>query len=444
MAKSKIVCKFGGSSNTCWDDVLKKKKIIENNPKRNIIVVSAHGKKAGDSFEKDTDVLERLANGDDIKLKEELMSKAKKIYPKVSQNLFEELSANLTKRIESTLSKKQRRDEIVSFGEYMCAKLTSAALGYEFIDAIDFMKLSNDFGNGKVLPESYDLIRKKLSGDGPFVVPGFYGAGPNGEIITMSRGGSDLTGAIIAVALNAEIYENFTDVSGILTADPKIIKNPNKISEMTFEEIRSLAYSGFNVFHEEAMIPLDKASVPVHLRSTFDFPNEGTYIVKDRIIDISKPVVGIAYKNGFCSFDISSFGLNSQKGAARDLLNVFANHNISIEHIITGVDNLSIIFRESELGDNLNNTKVIFRDLKNVIKEGSKIKLQKNLGSVVVAGSGMKGYRGVSAKIQLALANAGINLKFISQCPSETSIIYGVDSSDGKKAVRVVYKNQIE
>jgi aspartate kinase len=440
------VCKFGGSSTACWNDVERKKKIIEDDITRKVIVVSAHGKAY--DLDKDTNLLIDIANKKDIKKANFLIGKARRIYPYLEEKIFDKLEDILLDRINNeslrTDSPAAYEASIKSFGEELCAKLHSKALGWEYVDPSELFVFDGDFDNAKILPESKGMIRERLSGDKIFVVPGYFGYNKDGLIATLKRGGSDLTGSYIASSLDAIIYENFTDTNGIAVASPKIIKDPKIIEEMTYEEIRSLAYSGFSVLYEEAMMPVAEKGIPIHVRSTFDYPKKGTMIVENRKLKDEKAIVGVAYKPGLVAIDIDCFGLNDQIGIGEKILGQFRENNLSVEYITTGIDDMSIIFKKDQYldknPDRIKNIEEITPRVKSVVSNGY-VSFQDNLGAVVVAGKGLKGNRGIAAKIQKCLADNKINLRFISQGPSERCIVYGVEEKDGETAVRAIYKN---
>jgi aspartate kinase len=436
-----IVSKYGGSSSASPETVEIKRKITSDDSRRQIIVLSAHGKVG--QKKKDTDMLIELAKTKESSIIINLIDKAKGIYPNLADSHFEEIKTELTTRVLKDLSPNAYEDDIKSFGEYMCAKLSSKVLGYEFIDPKELFLVSTDYGRAKILPESERMIRERLlDKKGPFIVPGFYGFTKEGTIATLSRGGSDLTGAYIASALEAELYENFTDQLGILVADPRIIDKPKKIDEITFEEIRDLAYSGFSVFHEEAMKPVGDKSIPVHLRSTFEYPREGTYIVPDRIVDLKRPLVGVAYKGGLCSFEISAFGLNDSLGVGRRILSTFEDNKVPVEFVTTGIDDFGVIVRENYLA---RHSKVgeIIGDLTSCM-DGAKVEFKDGMGSLVVAGKGLRGNKGISADIQRTLADSGVNIRFISQGPRERCIVYGINADQESAAVNAIHDKYLK
>ncbi len=438
-----IVCKYGGSSTTSPESLEIKRNITSDDPRRQIIVLSAHGELDGEK--KDTDLLTALARTKDMSIIERIMNKARKIYTEIPVQRFRELEDDLVKRLRQELPEAALEDLVKAFGEHMCAKLSSETLGYEYVDPKDLFLVSGDFGRGKIVQKSQEMIRSRLLGRrGPFVVPGFYGFTENENVITLSRGGSDLTGAYLAAALDAGVYENFTDTEGILAASPRIVSNPKKIEEITFAEIRDLAYSGFSIFHEEAMKPLSAKGIPVHVRNTFTYPSQGTFIVSDRISSPEMPIVGVAYKDGFCSFDIDFFGLNDSVGVGRKILEIFERRNTPVEYLTTGIDDMSVIVNISYFSRNSYNASEVLSELRSILGEDANISLQQDLGSLVVAGKGLRGRRGISGEIQSLLADTGVNIRFISQGPLERSIVYGIQSTDGKKAVNALYDRYLK
>jgi aspartate kinase len=442
-----IVSKYGGSSCASYEDVQLRKRITSDDSRRQILVVSAHGIKPKDKGreEKDTNLLIELARTKERTYVDKIMQRAKSIYPQVSENEFSNLKSELEFRVNQCLEEDAYMDSIKAFGEYSSAFLSARAYGFEFVDPRELFVFSDDFGGAKILDESEDMIVKRLGGKkGPFVVPGFYGYTKDGMVATLSRGGSDLTGSYIANALGALIYENFTDTNGISRASPVFVEKSKKIDEMTYEEIRDLAYSGFSVFHQEAMVPVARGNIPVHLRSFDAYPERGTYIVSDRFVEEDKPIVGVAYKEGFCSFDISSFGLNEMVGAGRKILGVFEEQKIPIEHITTGIDDMSVILRKEKLGSNKKDIGLLIRRLKSVLNNGSEVSFQQNLGGLVVAGKGLRGNKGISARVQQTLADSNVNIRFITQGPLERCIIYGIDERDAGVAVNSVYDSYLK
>ncbi len=296
---------------------------------------------------------------------------------------------------------------------------------------------------GKTFSQSIFIRQKFFKFPGRFFrkvfqlsVDGFHGCTSDGLIATFEFGGSDLTGSYIASVLDALVYENFTDVDGVFSASPSIVKNPYLIREMTYKELRDLAYIGFNIFHPEATKPIELSGVPIHIRNTFKYPKTGTYVVPERISDPNRPIVGVAYRSGFCSFNIEGFvGLNEKI----KILQIFEKEGLSVEpYEPSSLDDLSIVLNQDQIQDP-HCAGRIKRKLDSLLGENNKVSFDEHLGTVVVAGKGLKGYKGISAKVQLCLAEVGINIRFISQGQKERSMVYGISQSDGNKAVNVVY-----
>ncbi len=435
-----IVCKYGGSSITCQEDIERIKRITSDDMRRRVVVVSAPGRRSKDDV-KVTDMLIELARTKSRPLLEKIVEKYQALCPCESMG---GLARKLQQRISRPIEHASYLDAVKSFGEEACAVIVARAMGAEFVSPKGLLLVSEDYGNAKILPESENMIRKKLLGKrGISVVPGFYGYTKSGNIATFSRGGSDITGAYINASLEASVYENFTDTDGIYAASPEIVESPKKIGIITFDEIRDLAYSGFKVFHETAMHPVGKKRIPVHVRNTFTYPAEGTYIVHDRLTEPNQPIAGVAYSGGLCSFDAAVFGLNNMLGIGRKVLQIFEDEAISVEFITTGIDDISVILKEEQIAGHPNKIGLITNRLYAAIGQEASIKFQEHLGSLVVAGKGLKGTKGISANIQMTLAEADINIKFISQGPLERCIIYGIEHRDGKKAVNAIYDKYI-
>lgn len=459
----RFVCKFGGSSISGGAERLKK--IVEDNPLRKIIVVSAPGK----SFQEDKKVTDKLI---EIIYQEGIntlggKSKDKRIIQEayspgyitaISKSIFgnythafgttaykfeDWFNETLKQRINDLNERKREaEDAIKAFGEEASAKMFAEFIGAEYVDAGEILKVSPHYAGGKLLEKSEELIKQKFTGNNLYVVPGFYGRTEDGKIVTFSRGGSDLTGAYMAVALGY-IYENFTDSDGIKSVNPKIILDAKKIDVMTYGEIRDLSVSGFSIFHEEAMIPLRKGRVPVHVRNTFTYPSEGTWVVSDRTSNAEKPIVGIGYRDNLCAFNIESLGMNEEVGTVCDLLAVFKNRNIPIEFITTGIDDTAVILNRNKLPTFPTAVDDIMRELQDRLGNYSSVDFEEHLSGVVIAGKGLKGRRGILADTADILSNQGINIKFMSQGPRESSMVYGIESVDLKKAITAIYRKYL-
>lgn len=431
-----IVSKYGGSSITTEQDIEQIKRITEDDLRRRVIVVSAPGKR-NEKDKKVTDLLIELAEKKDHNLISPIIERYTLLAPGREMHDLEEI---LLHRVDQCLPKEAYDDALKAFGEEACAKIVAEKIKATYLDPKELFLVTSHFGDAKILPKSVQMIGGTIW-DGLYVVPGFYGYTKDGLIATFSRGGSDLTGAYLAASLDAVVYENFTDREGILAADPALVKNPRKINVLTYTEIRDLAYSGFTVFHQEAMQPVEEKRIPVHVRKTAQYPQEGTYIVYERESNLRQPLVGVAYQAGFCAFTIERFGLNEQQGVMRDLLDLFEKEKKPVEFIFNTIDDITIISRTSAFQSYLALTNVM-KHIESVTGKKTAA-CEEHLGCLVVAGKGLKGRRGIAADIQQTLARAGVNIKFISQGSQERCIVYGIKSEDGKKAVNAVYKRYL-
>lgn len=430
------VCKFGGTSMADASSVRQVAKIVLSDPDRKFVVVSAPGKRfSGD--EKITDLLYKSFG-------EAQANDEKKSFSKVCERflcLEKELGINAVvgeflADIEERIRVSENPDYCASRGEFLSAKILAKYLGFEFVDPADFVKFSMD---GSFNPEfSNDLaskILKRISGGA--VIPGFYGADDDGNVKTFSRGGSDITGAIVARAVGADVYENWTDVDGFLSADPRIVEHPKLMKSLTYTELRELAYMGANVLHPESIFPVRLAGIPINIKNTFNPDSPGTMIVPDDKADAQSAVVtGIAGKTGLVALNISKQMMNAEVGFSRKLLSVLEQCGISYEHLPSGVDSLSLVISGSEIGGKME--KVINR-IRSAVNPDS-ISVQGELSLVAVVGKNMKNTRGTGAKALTALADAGISVRMIDQGASEINIILGVDTCDYKRAVNAVYQ----
>ena len=430
------VCKFGGTSMADASSVRQVAKIVLSDPDRKFVVVSAPGKRfSGD--EKITDLLYKSFG-------EAQANDEKKSFSNVCERflgLEKELGINadvgeFLADIEERIRVSENPDYCASRGEFLSAKILAKYLGFEFVDPADFVKFSMD---GSFNPEfSNDLaskILKRISGGA--VIPGFYGADDDGNVKTFSRGGSDITGAIVARAVGADVYENWTDVDGFLSADPRIVEHPKLMKSLTYTELRELAYMGANVLHPESIFPVRLAGIPINIKNTFNPDSPGTMIVPDDKADAQSAVVtGIAGKTGLVALNISKQMMNAEVGFSRKLLSVLEQCGISYEHLPSGVDSLSLVISGSEIGGKME--KVINR-IRSAVNPDS-ISVQGELSLVAVVGKNMKNTRGTGAKALTALADAGISVRMIDQGASEINIILGVDTCDYKRAVNAVYQ----
>ncbi len=431
---SRIVCKFGGTSVADHSQFLKIQSIVAANPKRRVVVPSAPGKRPGQET-KITDLLylchemaeQKLDFATPFNLIRERFLEIERMSG-VGTDMISEL-AEVRKRIESGAS----RDYAASRGEYLCGRLMAAFLRAEFIDpetCIFFDK------TGKLDERTYGALRDRMSDVSKlYVLPGFYGQDAHGNIKTFSRGGSDITGAIAARAIGAELYENWTDVSGLLMADPRIVENPAPLDEVSYREIRELSYMGASVFHDEAISPVREAGIPINIRNTNLPDDPGTRIVA-KLPDITKyDIAGIAGKKNFSMFSLEKNMMNKEIGFARRVLGIFETRGVSIEHCPSSIDSMSVVVSSEEIGDKAD---LIIEDLQRIL-EPDRIDVQHDLSLIATVGEGLAHQVGMAAKVFTALAEAKVNIRIIDQGASELNIIVGVSNGHYAPAIRALY-----
>ena len=437
------VCKFGGSSVADAGQFLKIKNIVKSDKSRKFVVVSAVGKANKDDH-KITDLLYVLYShvkyGVDY---ESILKIVEDKYNAIKNELG--LSINLDAEfdeIRKNLNKHCDVDYVVSRGEYLSAKLMADYLGGIFVDAKDviFFGYDNKFYFDKI----EKALEKYEGSDKVIVVPGFYGSLPNGKIRCMSRGGSDITGAVIANVVNASVYENFTDVSGIMVADPRIVDKPVSVKRITYAELREMSYMGASVLHDEAIFPVKAKNIPLNILNTNDPSHPGTMILEtcDEYDEKEEPLVisGITGKKGFSSIFVAKSHIASEVGVLKEALGVISKYNISVESVATGIDSFSIVVEservENDLYDLMNNLGKVL--------ETDNITIEDNMAMVAIVGRKLKNYKGFSGKLFSTLGKNDINIKLISQTTDEISIILGVDEKDFEKTINVVYKGFIK
>jgi len=319
---------------------------------------------------------------------------------------------------------------LASRGEYLSGQLLSRLLGATFVDPAECILFDDD---GDLDPKTYEVLGNRLSGAGIFVVPGFYGALADGKIKTFSRGGSDVTGSIVARASKSRLYENWTDVSGFLVADPRIVPGSRGIGEVTYKELRELSYMGANVLHDEAIFPVREPKIPINIRNTKQPDHPGTMILAER--EAREPIVGIAGRKGFTMINIEKALMNKERGFGRRTLAVLEEHGVSWELMPSGIDNLSVIVEDEELQ---NKTSAILKAIQRTCQP-DRVSVTEGLALIATVGQGMAGTVGVAGRLTTALANAGVNIRVIDQGSSENNIIVGVEDDDLEKAVRAIY-----
>lgn len=428
------VVKFGGSSLASAEQFKKVGKIILSEEARRYVVPSAPGKRSS----RDTKVTDMLYNCYDLAVKgmdfKEALEGIKNRYTEIIKGL--ELKMSLDKEFEqisSDFSAKKGSDYAASRGEYLNGLIMAEYLGYEFIDAGEVIFFDN---KGVFDVERTDtVLGERLKSTPKAVIPGFYGSMENGEIKTFSRGGSDITGSIVAKAVKADIYENWTDVSGFLVTDPKIVKDPQVINTITYKELRELSYMGATVLHEDAIFPVRKEGIPINIRNTDSPKDPGTMIVKNTCLKPEYTITGIAGKKGFVAINIEKDMMNSEIGFGRKVLKVFEENGISFEHMPSGIDTLTVFVHQDEF---VEKEQRVLAGINHTANPDS-IDLESDLALVAVVGRGMRQTRGTAGRIFSALAHANVNVKMIDQGSSELNIIIGVSNKDFEVAINAIY-----
>ena len=435
------VVKFGGSSMADAGQYRKIRDILLADPERRVVVVSAAGKR-NKSDHKITDLLylcyAHTQYGVDCSgVFEMIVSRYREIQRDLGLTLdLEPEFAALKQRLDA---KTVTQDELASRGEYFSARLMAAYLGFQFVDAADWVKFKFD---GTVDQESsYEALRGLVRGMG-VVIPGFYGLMPDGRIRTFTRGGSDITGALAAAALDADVYENWTDVSGILMADPRIVENPQTIPEVTYDELRELSYSGAQVLHEGTIFPVREKNIPLNIRNTNAPDDPGTMIQEKFQLD-SDPhrfITGLTGKKDFTIIAVSKRGMSSQVGVLRKILTVLERHDISVDYVPNGIDNVSVVMPTESVASSLYS---ILGEIQKEV-EPDRLDVHDQIAVVAAVGRKMAFRPGISGQIFAALGQAGINIRMINQGPDELNIIFGVDNRDFASAIRVLYNSFVK
>ena len=430
------VVKFGGSSLADANQITKAVNIIKADEKRRFVVPSAPGKR----FSDDVKVTDMLYNCNNLAMENKSIENVFSAIIDRHNGIISDLELDLNldsefETIKKNILSKAGSEYAASRGEYLNGMIMANFLGYEFIDAAEVIVFNEDgsFNNEKTMPK----LRARLKNVEKAVIPGFYGADVNGVVRTFSRGGSDVTGSIVASAVKAEVYENWTDVSGFLVADPRIVKKPNAIGVITYKELRELAYMGASVLHEDAIFPVRAAGIPINIRNTNKPEDAGTMIVSEVPDDEYNKytITGIAGKKGFAAINIEKAMMNSEMGFCRKVLTVLENNNISIEHMPSGIDTLSLIFPYSEIEGK--EDEVIAQIRKAVAPDH--IELESGIAMLAVVGRGMRRTRGTAARIFASMAHARINVKMIDQGSSELNVIIGIGDADFDEAIRRIY-----
>ena len=430
----KKVVKFGGSSLASAEQFEKVGDIIRSDESRRYVIPSAPGKR----FDGDTKVTDMLygcyALADEGKKFDAELKAIRERYNEIISGLKLDMTLDPEfEEIEKNFKAKAGKDYAASRGEVLNGKIMVKYLGYTFVDAAEVIKFdeNGDFDSEK----TNELLGKKLSKLDNAVVPGFYGSMPDSKVKTFSRGGSDITGSIVARAARVDVYENWTDVSGFLVADPRIIKNPEGIETITYKELRELSYMGAGVLHEDAIFPVRIEGIPINIRNTNKPTDNGTWIVESTCQKSKYTITGIAGKKGFCSITVEKDKMNSEIGFGRRVLNVFEDNGISFEHMPSGIDTLTVFVHQDEFMDKEQRVVSGIHRLTNP----DTIEIEADLALIAVVGRGMKSQRGTAGRIFSALAHANVNVKMIDQGSSELNIIIGVSNSDFEVAIKAIY-----
>jgi len=437
--KLKVV-KFGGSSLADAEHFKQVASIIKADPARRYVVPSAPGKR----YKDDTKVTDMLYNCYDMVRKGQNIDE---YYGKICDRyngIIKELGINFDisgelDYIKSALMHRSGRDFAASRGEYLNSLILAKYLKYDFIDAenVIFFKDNGTFDQEK----TNEIMSRELLQHKTAVIPGFYGVMPNGTIKTFSRGGSDITGSIVARAVGADLYENWTDVSGFMMADPRVIDNPAAIATITYRELRELSYMGATVLHEDAIFPVRYAGIPINIRNTNSPADDGTMIVAETSdYDTEKVITGIAGKKGFSVITIEKDMMNSEIGFGRKVLEVLEDNEISFEHLPSGIDNMSIVVSSATLDGRRDK---ILASINRMVRPDS-IHIEDNLALIAVVGRGMVKARGTAARVFNAISNAGVNIRMIDQGSSEISIIAGIEDHEFDTALKAIYNEFVK
>lgn len=428
------VVKFGGSSLASAEQFRKVGEIIHADQERRFVVPSAPGKRNADDT-KVTDMLyacyDLAVEGKEFK---EQLKEIKERYQEIINGLSLDISLEEEfKTIGKNFKDKISRDYAASRGEYLNGIIMAAYLGFEFVDAATVIRFDEkgEF-DANVTNE---LMRERLNALDAAVIPGFYGAFADGTVKTFSRGGSDITGSIVARAVKADVYENWTDVSGFLVADPRIIYKPETIETITYKELRELAYMGASVLHEDAIFPVRSEGIPINIRNTNAPEDKGTWIVESTCQKPKYVITGIAGKKGFCSVNIEKDQMNSEIGFGRKVLQVFEDNGISFEHVPSGIDTMTVFVHQDEF---MHKEQKVVSGIHR-LADPDAIDIEADLALVAVVGRGMKSTRGTAGRIFSALAHANVNVKMIDQGSSELNIIIGVANADFETAIKAIY-----
>ena len=433
------ICKFGGTSMASGTTIMEVAKIVKADKTRRYVVVSAPGKRFSGDI-KVTDLLYACSDAVDAGNVEEFNTIFDKICLRFL-NIQTEIGKDLG--LEESLAETKKEilagagtDYCASRGEYFAAKIMSAVLGYPFVDATEFIRFDE---NGLLMQEETFALGAEVLAKYPnAVIPGFYGLGADGKVKTFSRGGGDISGSVVARAVRASLYENWTDVSGFYVCDPRIVEAPKWIPELTYQELRELSYMGANVLHAESIFPVRSAGIPIRICNTFRPEDAGTYIVKNSTRNVREDVVtGIAGKKGFTSITLEKSLMNTEVGFVNKVLSVIGKHGISFEHLPSGIDTMSLVIDNTQIKDGVLET--LIAEMKEAVNP-DKIYAHENISLVATVGHGMARSIGTAARLFKALAEAGINVNMIDLGSSGLNIIVGVENEDCVNCIRALYR----
>lgn len=432
--------KFGGTSMANAKSITQVCDIIKADEEAKFVVVSAPGKRVSTDI-KVTDLLIKLYKEQDEQGKKTVLSEIKSRFDDIINDLS--LKLDLTEEYDNIWNKIANGasyDYIVSRGEFLSAKVLANVLGYAFVDAAEIIRF---YADGTLnLELTQEIASKKLLGLGAAVIPGFYGMEEGGEIKAFSRGGSDVSGAIVARAVGASVYENWTDVDGFMVADPRIVKTPRIIDMLSYRELRELSYMGASVLHTDSVFPVRKANIPIHIRNTFCPSARGTMIVPSKMmlegkfVREQRTITGIAGKKNFVGIYIEKQMMNGEIGFCKELLDILYNHRVSLEHMPTGIDTVTLIIDASGTDDT--ELDAMINDINRICKPNT-IEMTKSLALVAVVGHGMNKKKGTASRVCKSLSDADINIRMIDQGSSEMNIIVAVENADYEKAISALY-----
>ena len=431
---STVVTKFGGSSLADASQFKKVKNIICADESRRYVIPSAPGKRN----KKDTKVTDLLylchAHVETGISVDDVFKHVESRYTEIVSELG--LNFEIKKYLDAVkkdLEDGASKDYAASRGEYLNGLVLANYLGYEFVDAKDVIVFDED--GALNFKKTNEALKAVLSKTPKAVIPGFYGADVNGNIVTFSRGGSDVTGALVAASVDADLYENWTDVSGFLMADPRIIDNPKAIDQITYKELRELSYMGASVLHEDAIFPVRAAGIPINIKNTNRPEDKGTFIVQDIDDKECKTITGIAGKKDFTVISIEKAMMNSELGFCRKLLSVLETNNISFENMPSGIDTVCVVISDSELKHKRDK---VVEEIKRACNPDS-IVVHPNMALIATVGKRMAKQKGVAAKVFSALSEANVNIRMIDQGSSEMNILVGIENDDFERGIQAIY-----